>query len=160
MTGPIPDSYWVEPGRLLAGAYPRELAPFQEAGVTVFLDLTEGEHGIPDRTCPSRDTMTRILDRIDELLAAGEVVYLHCLAGIGRTGTVVGCYLVRHGMSGTEALATVAGLRGAPPETPEQRRLVRDWGQEGGSSPASTSARGLASATWRRPSAKATLPPS
>ena len=75
--------------------------------MTAFLDLTEGEYGIPDRTCPSPATMTRILDRIDELLAAGEVVYVHCLAGIGRTGTVVGCWLVRHGTSGDDALATV-----------------------------------------------------
>jgi len=127
--GPTPnsDSYWVEPGRLLAGAYPRELAPFRAAGVTAFVDLTEGEFGIPDRTCPSPETMTRILDRIDELIAAGEVVYVHCYAGIGRTGTVVGCWLVRHGASGPDALATVERLRGAPPETREQRRLVVDW---------------------------------
>ncbi len=124
---PTPDSYWVEPGRLLAGAYPRELAPFRDAGITAFVDLTEGEYAIPDRTCPSPATMTRILDRLDELLAAGEVVYVHCLAGIGRTGTVVGCYLVRHGTSGQDALDTVERLRGAPPETPEQLRLVLDW---------------------------------
>ena len=124
---PTPGSYWVEPGRLLAGAYPGDRTAFQQAGVTAFLDLTAGEYEIPDRACPSRETMTRILDRIDELLDAGEVVYVHCLGGIGRTGTVVGCWLVRHGMSGDAALATVERLRGAPPETPEQRRLVRDW---------------------------------
>ena len=121
---PTPDSYWVEPGRLLAGAYPRERAPFREAGVTAFVDLTEE---IPDLGCPSRETTARILDRIDGLLDAGEVVSVHCLGGIGRTGTVVGCYLVRHGMSGETALATVERLRGAPPETAEQRRLVLDW---------------------------------
>ena len=124
---PTPDSYWVEPGRLLAGAYPRELAPFRTAGVTAFLDLSGGEYGIPDLSCPSRETRIRILDGIDELLAAGEVVYVHCLAGIGRTGTVVGCHLVRRGMNGPDALATVERLRGAPPETAAQRRLVREW---------------------------------
>ena len=71
--------------------------------------------------------MARILDSIDASLAAGEVVYVHCLAGIGRTGTVIGCYLVRHGLSGEEALARVEALRGAGPETPEQRELVRSW---------------------------------
>lgn len=124
---PNPDSYWVEPGRLLAGAYPHDEAPFREAGVTAFVDLTDGEFAIPDLSCPSPETMTRILDRIDVLLAAGEVVYVHCYAGIGRTGTVVGCWLVRRGMSGPDALATVERLRGAPPETREQRRLVSDW---------------------------------
>lgn len=33
-------------------------------------------------------------------LAAGQTVYVHCYGGIGRTGTVVGCWLVRHGLSG------------------------------------------------------------
>ena len=53
---PIPDSYWVEPGRLLAGEYPRDrddatslikLRRLLEAGITLFLDLTEeGEDGL------------------------------------------------------------------------------------------------------------------
>jgi hypothetical protein len=47
---PIPDAYWITPGRLLAGPYPgsrregmvRQKAPrFLVAGVTLFLDLTE-----------------------------------------------------------------------------------------------------------------------
>jgi hypothetical protein len=53
---PIPDSYWVQPGRLLAGEYPRtkddaasgpKLRRLLNAGVTFFLDLTEeGEYGL------------------------------------------------------------------------------------------------------------------
>jgi len=53
---PIPDSYWVNPGQLLAGEYPRnlddassrvKLQRLLEAGVTFFLDLTEaGESGL------------------------------------------------------------------------------------------------------------------
>jgi protein-tyrosine phosphatase len=110
----------------LAGPLPRgDRELLVEAGVTVFVDL---RLEIEDLGCPTRETMTRILDSIDASLAAGEVVYVHCLAGIGRTGTVIGCYLVRHGMSGDEALATVERLRGAGPETPEQRQLVRSFG--------------------------------
>ena len=114
--------------------------------MSVFLDLTEeGEYGldayapllgdgsravripIRDRTHPGREEMVRILDLIDGLLADGEVVYVHCYGGIGRTGTVVGCHLVRHGLSGEEALATVARLRGLPVEMAEQRQFVRSW---------------------------------
>ena len=59
---------------------------------------------------------------------------LHCFGGIGRTGTVVGCYLVRHGAEPEAALAEIARRRqGTPdgyrhaPETDEQRRLVLTW---------------------------------
>ena len=54
--GPIPDSYWVSPGKLMAGEYPgsrfengarHKLRQLLSAKATFFLDLTEeGEHGL------------------------------------------------------------------------------------------------------------------
>jgi len=174
LPSPIPDSYWVVPGKLLAGEYPgarttdqakHKLRQLLAAGITYFLDLTEaGEHGlnpyaalleaearvlgrtvehhrmpIPDVSTPAKEQMARILDTIDAALAAGQIVYLHCYGGIGRTGTVVGCYLVRQGMDGEAALAHIARLRrGTPdswkpsPETSEQHHMVRAWGKADG----------------------------
>jgi predicted protein tyrosine phosphatase len=130
------------------------------AGVREFVDLTEaGEYNlrpywptvqklaaerglavnhtrlaIPDMGTPSQGHMKAILDTIDAAVAAGRGVYVHCFGGIGRTGTVVGCYLVRHGAEAEAALAEIAARRaGTPdghrrsPETEEQRRLVRSW---------------------------------
>ena len=166
--GPIPDSYWVVPGRLLAGEYPgsldddkarRKVCALLSAGVTVFLDLTTQREllepyasfleeeanalarparyerlAIPDQTAPAPDLMVAILDKIDTALGAGQTVYVHCWGGIGRTGTVVGCYLVRHGMCGQQALRELARLRqGTPdarkssPETLEQKEIVLNW---------------------------------
>jgi hypothetical protein len=58
------------------------------------------------------------------------------VGGIGRTGTTVGCYLVRHGRSGEQALEELARLyAGAAqsafyphsPEDPRQTAFVREW---------------------------------
>jgi protein-tyrosine phosphatase len=163
MRPPIPDAYWVVPGRLLAGEYPGakldedalpRLAAFAAAGVMSFVDLTEEREGltpyarllapgtrwlrtpIVDQGCPSGDEMRVILDRIDEELARGDGVYLHCWGGHGRTGTVVGCWLVRHGASPEEALARIVELRRelpdaamSSPENPRQRQVVLEWPQ-------------------------------
>ena len=86
---------------------------------------------IPDLSIPTKPEMTGILDAIDVALDADENVYLHCHAGIGRTGMTVGCYLVRRGMTGAHALVEIARLRDGlgyrSPETPEQISFVRGW---------------------------------
>ena len=138
------------PGRLLAGCYPGDAAALRDAGVTCFLDLTEeGElaayadrlegatwrrYPIADFQVPTEADMAAILDALDDALAQGEVVYVHCRGGSGRTGTVVACHLVRHGAPPDEALRRVADWIGTTamagrlsPETEEQIALVRSW---------------------------------
>ena len=168
---PIPNSYWVKPGRLAAGEYPGAIDSTSAmikarallgSGVDHFIDLTgEGDmlepyiqiaeeearrlgrsinresHPIVDLSVPQTpEQMTSILDAIDDALDNDRTVYVHCWGGVGRTGTVVGCWLVRHGLSGEEALAQIAEwwkdvekAYRAPssPETPEQREYVLDW---------------------------------
>lgn len=165
---PLPNSYWVKPGQLMAGEHPgfgrlddpapARLRRLLDAGITTFLNLAESHDWqdysrllmaesappekairhirmpVMDMTIPTEEDMVQMLDTIDEALESGQAVYVHCLAGRGRTGTVVGCYLVRHGMSGQEALDEIARLRkGIPdafnrsPETNEQRQMVLNW---------------------------------
>jgi len=149
---PMPTHYAVGDG-LLAGAYPgTEDAPkaLARAGVTLFVDLThpsdpldgyeallEGArrvaHPIPDMGTPTAGQVMRILDDIDTARAEGGTVYVHCFGGVGRTGTVIGCWLVRHGLDGGDAVARIAQLRAGiagdrpSPETAGQVALVRGW---------------------------------
>ena len=134
---PIRDSYRVADG-LLAGEYPgsadpdqaaRRLRAFAEHGVTLFVDLTHpgdplepydalldggarrASHPIVDLGTTTVPHMTRILDEVDSAIEDGGMVYVHCWGGIGRTGTVVGCWLVRHGLDAGDPIRRIAELR-------------------------------------------------
>jgi protein-tyrosine phosphatase len=144
----------IEPGRLIAGRHPCAVDEGEAAvavselvgqGVTLFLDLTEdGElapysHLVPaparpvrmpvrDFSVPSREALVETLDTIDAELGRGGIVYVHCWAGCGRTGVVMGCWLVRHGTDPRDALARIAETRGLGcPQTLEQRLTVLGW---------------------------------
>lgn len=143
------------------------VASFLDAGITAFVDLTDPADGlepyaesiveaarergadveynrftIRDMDVCEPEHMNRALDRIDEHVEAGRRVYVHCWGGIGRTGMVVGCWLVRHGASGDEALAEVTRgfesmspekverhRRTGSPQTPQQRNVVKRWAE-------------------------------
>ena len=78
---------------------------------------------IRDFGVPADDEMQRTLNKIDGAIAEGRTVFVHCRGGIGRTGTVLGCYLRRHGASPEETFEALGGR----PETDEQRALIRAW---------------------------------
>lgn len=134
------------------------LSALRDAGIRTWIDLTEEAEWLPypsllrelaepaglelsylrfailDRAAPSREQMSQILDAIDQSHAEGRAVYLHCLAGIGRTGTVVACFLIRHGTHPDKVLQTLQNLRRhspdaayLSPETEEQRQFVQAW---------------------------------
>ena len=137
----------------------RRLEAMVGAGVCVVVDLTDPSEGLPpyvdalrataqgaaiqcqrfpikDFSVPEAKTMRRILDAVDAALAAGDTVYLHCHGGIGRTGTVVGCWLVERGFTSAQALALIAAKwrvmakrHRSPesPETAEQREFIAGW---------------------------------
>ena len=143
---------------------PSRKVAFLEAGFNTFFDLTwPGERpaylndlqeeadryritiqyhhiNIQDRGLPSPKMMSDLLDTIDASLSAGDKVYLHCVGGIGRTGMTVGCWLVRHGLTGGQALihlnelyqtAGQSRLYPQSPETDSQVQFILHWTEDG-----------------------------
>jgi hypothetical protein len=160
---PLPNTYWVIPGRLLAGEYPIGTEPgeaqdrlerLREAGIDYFIDLTEdGElpgyrHLLRPRTAHLRSAIAdtwvpnnisqvqHLLSDIRAALALGRGVYVHCRAGIGRTGLIIGCFLAEESGDGKAALKLLNRLwrqseraKTWPkvPQTAQQTDYVRRW---------------------------------
>ncbi len=165
---PLEESYWVLPGRLLAGKSPGDEAEEETrehlnallaAGIDTFFDLREPAEGsylsllqeearrrglsigyeqfpMADFDVPEYAVMQALLDKMDVSLASGRKVYIHCWGGIGRTGTAIGCFLVRHGKTGQQALDQIAEWWQAvpkrqyhprSPETQGQVQFVLSW---------------------------------
>lgn len=155
----------VYPGAAEANAHRQKIRQLLAGGVRVFLSLMEadetnheGKHfnpyerevlaQDPDAKCvrfpivdcniPTRATMTEILDAIDSYHENGQAVYVHCWGGVGRTGTVVACWLLRKGIAMPDNVFEVLQeLRQhdqerrfrRSPETDIQWQFVREWNE-------------------------------
>lgn len=163
MVKPIKNCYWVVPGKLLAGEYPRnidkessqeKINSLLNSHIAIFIDLTDEDDGlkpysdllsdsvsyyrfpIQDVSIPESTNATiAILDAIDHHIAKGQVVYVHCWGGVGRTGLIIGCWIARHGLGGKLALMRLRELwRRCPksrfkksPETSAQEQYILNW---------------------------------
>lgn len=126
---------WVVPGMLAGTPQPGVVAPIDHdlilldrVGVTHLITLTETDMDqaalqrhhlknthlpIFDRKAPSTSQMHMLLVRMQRLMDAGEVLAVHCKAGLGRTGLVLAAWMVRDG--GLSAEAAIERLRKVNP---------------------------------------------
>ena len=94
-------------------------------------NIRMSRHPITDFSIPTAAEMHAILATIRAEIDARGIVYVHCYGGLGRTGTVVGCYLAAQG--DPNALETLANLTAhekyfnPTPHTEEQRNFVGNW---------------------------------
>ncbi len=89
-----------------------------------------------DMSVPERAFLDTILNEIDHSLKEDRPVYVHCWGGMGRTGTVIGCWLIRHGLATRDnvlnrlqqlRLQDKVHGRFDSPQTPEQRQFVQGF---------------------------------
>jgi protein-tyrosine phosphatase len=127
-----PLNYYKVENSIYAGEYPYAVNPMlgikkldvlNDLKVNTIIDLTEnGElyqytasirancthyrFPIKDRNIPdSFDNVYNLMAYIDNAKSENGTIYIHCWGGVGRTGTIVACWLVYNGMSANEALA-------------------------------------------------------
>ena len=124
-----PDNFsWLIEGKLAGSAIPTskdEIKWMQEEGVKSIVtireepldeDWTAGMNYLhvlsDDMGVPSFDDLKSSVDYIDKRIQNKEPVMVHCLAGLGRTGTILACYLIKYEkMSAVDAIQHVREKR-------------------------------------------------
>lgn len=83
---------------------------------------------IPDGGVPGSDTWAQwqqLAPKLHDQLAAGESIVLHCMGGLGRTGSMAACLLMDTGVPVDEAIARVRQARPRAIETTAQEKWLR-----------------------------------
>ena len=148
---------WVVPGKLAASGMPGsgyggffngsgalaqdlEFAAGEKIGALVSLTetaLDEAEISasgfeylhlpVEDMKAPALDDCRRFVDFVTAGNERGVAVLVHCVAGRGRTGTMLACFLVRQGCGPLESLELVRMLRPGSVETEAQEAVVFEY---------------------------------
>lgn len=81
---------------------------------------------VPDFTPPGQDAINEFLAKARFYRHEGKAIVVHCGAGIGRTGTMIACYLVDKGFGAAEAIELVRQARPGSIETHEQEQVIHE----------------------------------
>ena len=139
----MPNLDWIIQGRLAAcsAAMVYDLDALRALGIRAVVSLTERAPQtareaqdlrwlhlpVVDMTPPSVQQAREFVAFVEAALADDLPVAVHCLAGLGRTGTLIACYLVSQGRPPEEAIAEVRAARPGSVQTEEQEQFVRRW---------------------------------
>ena len=137
-----PDNFsWLIDGKLAGSAIPTskdEIKWVQEQGVKSIVTIREeplADEWIKDvnylhvmsndMSVPEFDDLIHAVDFIHRRITNNEFVLVHCLAGLGRTGTVLACYLVKYqNMTADEATQKVREERPGSIQSYPQEEII------------------------------------
>ncbi len=141
----LPNFRWLVENRVAGVSYPRSeaaLALLRQMGIRALLTLSEAspapellakyglqaEHvPVTDFTAPTIGQVEQAIAAINRFLEENRPVAIHCGAGLGRTGTVLACYLVWQGASAQDAIERVRAGQPGSVETSEQVAVVDQY---------------------------------
>ena len=137
-----PDNFsWLIEGKLAGSAIPtskKEIEWMQEEGVKSIVTIREEALEFPlpsemkylhihsnDMGVPEFDDLVKTVDFIHDRIVNDEPVMVHCLAGLGRTGTILACYLIKYKkMSADDAIQKVRDERPGSIQSFSQEEII------------------------------------
>lgn len=133
--------YWIKEKTLAIGPYPssKDLEELSKLGFKAIINLTEDSFKnefieesfisslwipIPEFGVPSPSNLLSFIRNMSFFEKAKIPVFMYCIAGRGRSGTVSAIYLMMKGNSSKEAIDKVRKIREGAIETYEQERFI------------------------------------
>jgi len=141
----LPNFDWLLENKLAAMAYPESEDAFTflyRIGIRAVLNLAEAPYSyeapdtigmltrhipVADFTAPTLQQVKQAVAMISSCLDRNMPVTVHCRAGLGRTGTILACYLVGMEMPANNAIIIIREWRPGSIEGPDQEAVVYEY---------------------------------